>query len=162
MSDPTPPPKRRRRPRTVGLDLGRSRCGVAIDDELGSMAHARPNLEARDLGKLVKALVALADADDVGRFIVGLPLHMDGREGDGSARARKFAEKLADAADCDVVLWDERLSTVEAARALTASGHDARESKGMIDGASASVLLQAWLDRRRLQRERKRRGEGPG
>jgi putative Holliday junction resolvase len=160
VSDPVPTKPRRRR--TVGLDLGRSRCGVAIDDELGSMAHARPNLEARDVGKLVKALVALAEAENIGRFVVGLPLHMDGREGDGAVRARAFAEKLAQMSGCDVLLWDERLSTVEAARALTASGHQTRDTKGMIDGASASVLLQAWLDRRRLQRERRRRGEGAG
>lgn len=121
---------------------------MAIDDELGMMAHPRGVLDGRDRKALFAALEALVREDEVGRFLVGLPLDMKGGEGDGARRARGFAQALADATGCDVVLWDERLSTVEAKRALDASEVRGKKAKERIDEASACVLLQAWLDAR--------------
>ena len=144
-----------RRARTVGLDFGGARCGVAIDDELGKLAHARPNFAAKDRKLLLESLVAFAAEEHAARFVVGLPLEMSGREGRAAERVRDFAQQLADASGLDVVLWDERLTTVEASRALRASGHDARAQKSRIDGAAAVAILQSWLDGRRLARQRR-------
>ena len=148
-----------RRARTIGLDFGGARCGVAIDDELGKMAHARPNFAAKDRNLLVESLVAYAIEAHAARFVVGLPLEMSGREGRAAERVRDFAQQLADATGLDVVLWDERLSTVEASRALRAAGHDSRAQKTRIDAAAAVAILQSWLDARRLAR--RRGGEAP-
>lgn len=145
--------------RTIGVDLGGVRCGVAIDDELGQMAHPRPNLPAKDRKALVEALVALAREEGARRFVVGFPLEMSGEEGVAAERVRKFAQALADASGLSVELWDERLTTVEAAAALRASGHDARAQKSRIDAAAAVAILQSWLDARRARRARKK-GEG--
>jgi putative Holliday junction resolvase len=146
------------RGRTIGLDLGGARCGVALDDELGRIAHPRPNLPAKDRKLLVESVVDFARKEGGARFVLGLPLEMSGREGRAAERVRVFAQQLADASGLDVMLWDERLTTVEASRALRAAGNDARQQKATIDGAAAATILQAWLDARRARR---RRGEAP-
>jgi putative Holliday junction resolvase len=145
--------------RSIGIDLGGARCGVAVDDELGQLAHPRPNLPAKDRKALVLALTDLAREVDARRFVVGLPLEMTGREGAAAERVRTFAQHLADASGLDVVLWDERLSTVEASGALRRAGHDAREQKGLIDGAAAVTILQSWIDARRARRDGVKRSE---
>lgn len=135
--------------RTCAIDLGRARVGLAIDDELASMAHPRGALDARDRKALLAALRALADEEDVSRFVVGLPLDMRGHEGDASRWARTFAQELADATGRAVELWDERLTTVQAARQLAASEVRGKRAKARVDEAAACAILQAWLDARR-------------
>jgi putative Holliday junction resolvase len=131
----------------IGLDLGRARVGVAVSDELGSMAHPRPNLDGRDRKALLAALARLAREEGAQRFVLGLPLEMTGERGPAAARAVEFATALANATGLEVELIDERLSTVEAGRALAASQVRRRERRQHIDAASAVVILQAWLDR---------------
>lgn len=138
--------------RTLGLDLGGMRCGVAIDDELGQLAHPRPNLPAKDRKALVLAIAALAKEEGVGRFVIGLPLEMSGGEGRAAERVRTFAQHLADAAGLEVVLWDERLTTVQASGDLRRSGLDARAQKDVIDAAAAVTILQSYLDRKKKRR----------
>ncbi|HVY44429.1 MAG TPA: Holliday junction resolvase RuvX [Minicystis sp.] len=134
--------------RVAAIDLGKARAGVAVADELGAMAHARPFVDARDRRALLAALAAFAKEERLERFVVGLPLEMHGAEGPAARRARVFAQELADATGLEIELVDERLSTVEAARRLREGGTSARRGKAKIDGASAAVLLQAWLDAR--------------
>jgi putative Holliday junction resolvase len=138
--------------RTCALDLGAVRVGVAIDDELGRMAHPRGTLSGRDRGALVKALREMADAEGIVRFIVGLPLDMKGGEGDSARRARDMAQLIADGTRREVELWDERLTTAQAQRSLSASEVHGKKAKKRIDEASACMILQAWLDARSLRR----------
>jgi putative Holliday junction resolvase len=135
--------------RTVALDLGKVRVGVAIDDELGKMAHPRGAIDGRDTKALLRRLQALAEQEDVRRFVVGLPLDMKGGEGDAARGARKMAQVIADATGRDVELWDERMTTMVARRALSASGVRGKKARRMIDTASAVAILQSWLDARR-------------
>ena len=134
--------------RTCGLDWGEARVGVAIDDELGAMAHPRGALASKPDKELLAALVTLAKDEGVGRFVVGLPLDMKGGEGDAARKARAFAQRLADATGLEVELWDERLTTVEARRALASTGLRERDIRGHVDEAAAVTLLQSWLDAR--------------
>ncbi|MGA2449836.1 MAG: Holliday junction resolvase RuvX [Polyangiaceae bacterium] len=143
------PPERRSRRRTCALDLGRVRVGVAVDDDLGLLAHPRGVLDGRRRSDLLAALRSLADAEDIGRFVVGLPLDMTGGEGDAARQARETARQVADFTGLPVDLWDERLSTVQAARCLAASEVRGAKAKGRIDEAAACVILQSWLDARR-------------
>jgi putative Holliday junction resolvase len=138
--------------RTCGLDLGAARVGVAIDDELGAMAHPRGHLDARDRRRLLRELARLADEENVGRFVVGLPLDMRGGEGDAARKARELAQEIADATGREVELVDERLTTVQARRALEASGVRERDARKKIDEAAATAILQSWLDGRRQGR----------
>ncbi|MFO0666390.1 MAG: Holliday junction resolvase RuvX [Polyangiaceae bacterium] len=134
------------RRRACGLDYGGARVGVAVSDELGLLAHPRPFLPAEPRGELLRALKELVREDDIERFVVGLPLDMKGGEGPSARKARDFAQELANAVGLDVELWDERLSTVQANRALQSAEVSAKKAKKRIDSASAVVILQAWLD----------------
>jgi putative Holliday junction resolvase len=131
------------------LDLGKARVGVAVTDELGLYAHARPPLDARRRKVLLRAIAELAQRERVERFLVGLPLTMSGEHGLAAREALAFAEEVADATGLEVELIDERLSTVEAQAQLHASGRKSREFRAQVDGVSAAVVLQSWLDARR-------------
>ena len=139
------------------LDLGAARVGVALSDELGMMAHPRGVIAARPRPKLLAALKELAAAEGVARFVVGFPLDMRGTEGEAARRARAMAQEIADATSCEVELFDERLSTVQAQRALRASEVHGQKAKDRIDEASAVVILQAWLDARAARKKRSKR-----
>jgi putative Holliday junction resolvase len=140
---------KRRKGRTCALDPGRVRIGVAIDDDLGLLAHPRGALDARDKPGTLSALRALADTEGVVRFVVGLPLDMRGGEGASAREARVFAQQVADATRREVILWDERLSTVQAQRALAASEVLGKKARSRIDEAAACAILQSWLDARK-------------
>jgi putative Holliday junction resolvase len=136
------------------LDLGAARVGVAIDDELGLMAHPRGAIAAKPRPAMLEALRDLARDEGVGRFVVGLPLDMRGTEGEAARRARELAQEIADATGCEIELFDERLTTVQAQRALTASGLKGQRARARIDEASAVTILQAWLEQRAAARGR--------
>jgi putative Holliday junction resolvase len=121
---------------------------VAIDDELGLMAHPRGTLDGRDPGALVERLRALADEQHIDRFVVGLPLDMRGGEGAAARQARALAQRIADATGRAVELWDERLTTVQASRALAASEVRGKKARARVDEAAACAILQSWLDAR--------------
>lgn len=135
--------------RAVGLDLGDRRIGVALSDRDGTVALPLEVVErtgdtARDHRRLAE-IVAEADADVV---VVGLPLSLDGSAGPAARKVRAEVDLLDRLFDVPVVTWDERLSTVEAARSLRAAGVTARAQRAVIDKVAASVILQGWLDHR--------------
>jgi putative Holliday junction resolvase len=138
--------------RTCALDPGKVRVGVAIDDDLGLLAHPRGSLDGRDQKALLAALRVLADDEHVVRFVVGLPLDMHGGEGMAARGARALAQRVADVTGREVELWDERLTTVQAARALRASEVRGKKARARIDEAAACAILQSWLDARRGRR----------
>lgn len=139
--------------RTCALDLGSVRIGVAIDDDLGLFAHPRGVLDATNERVLLVALRDFADEQGVVRFVVGLPLDMRGGEGTAARHARAIAHKVADATGRSVELWDERLTTVQARRALTSSALRGRKARRRIDEAAACAILQSWLDARTARQE---------
>ncbi|MEZ4300832.1 MAG: Holliday junction resolvase RuvX [Polyangiaceae bacterium] len=136
--------------RVCAVDLGKVRVGVAVSDELGAMAHPRPALDGQNRKALLAGLSALAEAEGITLFVVGLPVEMGGAEGPAAQRALKFAEALANATGRSVEVLDERLTTVEAARRIGEAGKRRRAQQGEHrQRTSAAVLLQAWLDARR-------------
>lgn len=118
------------------------------------MAHPRGALKAKPRPKLLEALRELVEAEGVSRIVVGFPLDMRGTEGEAARRARALAQEIADATACDVELFDERLTTVQAQRALTASEVFGQRARERIDEASAVEILQAWLDARAARKKR--------
>jgi putative Holliday junction resolvase len=130
----------------AGIDLGKARVGVAVSDDLGMMAHPRPSLDGKNRKALLHALAGLAREEGLTRFVVGLPLEMTGERGPAAERSIAFAQQLADATGLEVELHDERLSTVEANRALAASEVKRAKRRHHIDAAAAVVILQSWLD----------------
>jgi putative Holliday junction resolvase len=132
--------------RVAAIDLGRVRVGIAVSDELGKMAHTRPALDGRNRPALIAALARLAKDEGVTRFLVGLPLDMSGRAGIAANRAARFCQQLANAAGVDVEMVDERLSSVQAERELSALGARREAISAKVDGVAAAIILQQWLD----------------
>jgi putative Holliday junction resolvase len=141
--------KKKRDGKVCALDLGAVRIGVAIADELGFMAHPRGVLAAKPRPAFLDALSALVKEEGIVRIVVGFPLDMRGTEGEAARRTRELAQVIADATGCDIELFDERLTTVEAQRAITASGLKREKARARIDEAAAVAILQAWLDTHR-------------
>jgi putative Holliday junction resolvase len=134
--------------RTIALDLGKARVGFAVDDELGMMAHPRGVFSAKDRLALFARIRELAREEGATRIVVGLPVDMRGHEGDAAKQARRDAQAIADATGLPIELWDERMTTLQAARALASSGVRGKKAKSRIDEAAAVAILQSWLDAR--------------
>lgn len=127
------------------VDVGSVRIGVARSDASGTLAVPLEAVRAGDASVAeVASLVAEWSAVEV---IVGYPLTMRGEEGSSAVVAREWADRLAELIPVPVRLVDERLSTVQAQRALHAGGRSTRQSRSVIDSASAVMVLQAELDR---------------
>jgi putative Holliday junction resolvase len=133
--------------RAAAIDLGAVRVGLAVADDLGLLAHPRPFLDGKNQHALLRHLKELQAAEQIELFVLGLPRELNGREGPAAKRARAFAEKLEQATPAKVELYDEWLSTREAAGRLRAQGLNAKQQRGRIDSAAAAILLQSWLDK---------------
>lgn len=133
--------------RVVGVDPGEARIGLAISDEGQSIAFPRETVDARGgVGESVTRLKdALAD-ERVDRLVVGLPLRLDGTEGESARRARALGDALATALGIDVVYWDERMTTVAAERSLREMGRRGSRRREVVDQSAATILLQGYLD----------------
>jgi putative Holliday junction resolvase len=134
--------------RIIALDHGTRRIGVAVGDMETGMAFARPALLRRNLVTDLAAIGRLVAADAVQMIVVGLPLNMDGTEGEQAADARRFGEQVAQSG-IGVVYEDERLSSWEAGERLSEAGRRPRRERGELDSAAARVILQQYLDTRR-------------
>jgi putative Holliday junction resolvase len=133
----------------LAIDVGSVRIGVARSDPGGLMAVPLDAISANDLA--FTAVSGLVDEYEAIEVVVGLPLSMDGTEGRAAGLARAWAERLSAALAVPVRLVDERLTTVQAQRGLHAAGRSVKSSRGMIDSASAVILLQSDLDAERAK-----------
>ena len=131
--------------RLAGLDLGERTIGVAVCDAGWSFATPRETLARRRGARDVEALGALAGADALAGFVLGLPLNMDGREGPRSQASRAFARMLTSLGR-PVLLWDERWSTVAAERAMLAQDMSRARRADRIDAHAAAHILQGAID----------------
>lgn len=131
--------------RVLGLDLGDARIGVAISDDRRRIAVPLGTVR-RGAPADVKAIADLVHGHDVTLVVIGHPLHLSGEAGERAHHAERFAEALDAFLDVPVLLQDERLSSVEADRALREAGASGRERRRTVDRSAATVILQAWLD----------------
>jgi putative Holliday junction resolvase len=132
--------------RVIGLDLGDRRVGVALSDPMRIIASPLLTIQRRN-DEWKKELYALIEAHEVREIVLGLPRHMDGREGAGAEEARKLATEL-ETRGLKVILWDERLTTVSAQKALREMGVKAKQQKGAIDQVAAQLILSGYLNSR--------------
>ena len=132
------------RRRILGVDFGRARIGLAVSDELGLLAHPVKTIPAsHDAAKHIGQIVR---EKNVERVVIGLPRHMNGSLGEAAGEALAFAGKLRKLLSCEVVTWDERLTTIAANRALRDGGQKTRESRNVVDQVAAQMILQGYLD----------------
>lgn len=129
--------------KALGVDVGTQRTGIAI--EVVGIAQPLRVLTATG-DDLVPAVAALAREEAATEIVIGHPLRLDGNEGPAAVRAREFAGELRAEAGLPVVLWDERLTTVQAERTLVGAGVRRRKRRTVIDKLAATVMLQSYLD----------------
>jgi len=133
--------------RALGLDLGQKRIGVAISDRDGALAlPVEVVLRSGDRRQEHRTLAALVDEWEAEIVVVGLPYHLDGTMGAQARRYAAEAQALEETLSVPVVLYDERLTTVTAERALMDQNLKSQERRTIVDKVAASVMLQSWLD----------------
>jgi len=131
--------------RVLGLDIGERRIGVAVSDPTHRVASPLRVLDAAVVTRPAPLLEIIADYD-VGLVVIGLPLSLDATEGPQAKRAREVGTRLAECLGVPVVYADERLSSVEAKRAMSAAAVPDKKKRGRIDMVAASLFLQSYLD----------------
>lgn len=133
--------------RILGLDVGDRTVGVAASDLLLMTAQGVETIRRETLEKDLARLGELMREYDAVRFVVGLPRNMNGTEGDRCEIVRAFAEEIKKALpEADIVFWDERLSTVAAAKSLIQADVSRKKRKKVIDKMAAVFILQGYLD----------------
>jgi putative holliday junction resolvase len=148
--DQDKPGRRPRHGRSLGIDVGSVRIGVAASDPDGILATPVETVRRDRSGKHLRRLAELTAELEAVEVVVGLPRTLAGRTGPSARDAIELAEALAARiAPVPVRLADERLTTVSAQRSLRAAGVKAREQRSVIDQAAAVAILQSWLDQRR-------------
>ena len=135
--------------RILALDVGEKRVGVAVSDAGGVIAQAAGVIVRRSRRQVLAEIRARVAASGVARIVVGLPLRMDGTEGDAAAGVRKFIDALRTVVPVPVEVQDERLSTAEADRVMIASGARRTRRRAARDAVAAALFLQTYLDRQR-------------
>ena len=132
--------------RLLALDYGSRRIGAALSDPLGITAQPLPAIRRQGNNRDIEAIGELVREFSVDGVLLGLPLMLDGTEGEQAKRARAFGEKIADRLGIPVETWDERMTTVQAERHLIASGMRREKRREVRDSVSAVILLQSRLD----------------
>ena len=133
--------------RALGIDLGEKRIGIAVSDSNGKVATpiqvlVRSKSAKQDHNK-INELVNEWEAEIV---VVGMPYSLNGSKGPAARLVEKEVEKLSDSISVPVTIYDERLTTVMAAKELDVQGLDSKKQREVIDQVAASVILQSWLD----------------
>lgn len=139
--------------RIMAIDYGDARTGVAVSDPTGMLAgfttviqSHKPEFVAGEVARLVKEHGAE-------ELVMGFPRNMDGTEGPRADLYRAFAKQVEEAAGMPVVLWDERRTTIEAHAILHESGKRMKQHKKNVDAVAASLILEGYLTKKRLEKE---------
>ena len=143
--------------KTLAIDFGERRLGLAISDEDGRIALPLDTLDRTSDRTVIEAIREVAEREGVQTLVIGEPRNLDGSSGKAAERARKFARQLAAALALPFELANESLTTVEAAERLRAAGGDPRRDARRLDALAAQVLLEEVLE----LRARKVRRESP-
>lgn len=131
----------------MGLDLGTRTIGLAVSDTMRRVATPLETVRRRGFGRDAEALLAVAGAREVCGLVLGLPRNMDGSEGPRCQSVRAFARNLSGLSPLPIAVWDERLSTIAAERALLEADTSRKRRAEVIDRVAAGYILQGFLDR---------------
>lgn len=132
--------------RILGLDVGDVRIGVAVSDPLEVIAQPLASVKRISVREDVESIKRLAEKYETGKIVVGVPKTLDDKVGIQAQKVLDFAKSLGKALEISIVLWDERLTTVEAERALVEADMSRRKRKKVIDKVAAVLILQGYLD----------------
>ena len=136
----------------ISLDIGTVRIGIATSDIMEIIASAYEVYRRKNLDSDVKYIAQLVSNLGAGEIVIGLPLKLDGTEGQSVEMAKNFGEELSKLTSVPIVYQDERLSTVSAERILIESGMRREKRKDKIDSIAATFILQTYLDKKSLKK----------
>lgn len=132
--------------RVMGLDVGTKTIGLALSDGRLVVATPLETIRRRSFREDMVRLLALIDEREVGGFVFGLPLALDGGEGRRSQGVRQFARNLLAQRDLPAIFWDERFSTAAVTREMIAHDMTRRRRAEIVDRVAAAYILQGCLD----------------
>jgi putative Holliday junction resolvase len=138
----------------LGFDLGTKTLGVALSDVTRTVASGLTTLSRGKFSDDARRLLELVEKHGIGGLVLGLPINLDGSEGPRAQATRAFARNLGKFTPLPVLLWDERLSTAAAERALLEADASRRRRAMVIDKVAATLILQSALDRLKRLGER--------
>ena len=129
----------------LGIDHGDARIGIAATDDFGILAHPVETIDCKRT-EAIERIAQLVQVRGIKTLVVGLPLRMDGSEGDAAAKVRAFASQLHERiGTVPLVFVDETLTTLSASAKLREAGRKARQQKSVIDQAAAVEILNLWM-----------------
>jgi len=134
--------------RTLGIDLGDKTIGLAISDPSGILSQPVKTVRRIDIKRDMDAIKHVIDEYNVVKIVIGLPRNMNGSIGPQCEKTLQFADTLRGTIGLEVVLWDERLTTVLAERALLEADLSRKKRRKVIDSVAASIILQSYLESR--------------
>lgn len=137
--------------RYIGLDLGRRTCGVAISDPSGIIATAVDTIRFRenDLQKCLECVIIYIREKNAQKVVLGYPINMNGTLGPQSEYVLEFKKMLEEALDLEVILYDERLTSVEVNKIMISADLSRNKRKTKVDTLAATLILQSYLDSKR-------------
>ena len=131
--------------RIMGIDYGDARTGLAVSDEMNILVGEAWTLNEWDPERVADTIASEAEKRNVKRLVLGLPKNMDGSEGPRAEKCRAFAELLRTKTDIELVMWDERRSSIEAHAILHAVGKKEKKHRKTVDAVAASLILEGYL-----------------
>lgn len=131
--------------KVMAIDYGDARTGVAVSDSLGMIVGFTTVVAEWNREKACEKVAVLVQAHQPERLVMGFPKNMDGTEGPRAELYREFAKMLEEKTGMNVILWDERRTTVEAHNILSASGKKMKKHKKNVDAVAASLILEGYL-----------------
>lgn len=130
----------------LAIDLGVARTGLSICDEMEILASPIQTIAERNFDILSDKIIEIVKERNVKKIVLGYPKNMDGSCGESAKRAEEFKKLLLSKMDIDIILWDERLTTVSATNYLNETNTRGKKRKNIIDTVSAVIILQNYLD----------------
>jgi len=132
--------------RILGIDYGDSRTGIAISDPMGWTAQGLETIQNKSMNHVIHRIVELVQKYNIEKIVVGFPKNMNGSVGPRGELTLSFVEKLKKEISIDIVLWDERLTTVAAHKVLNETNVWGKKRKQVVDTVAATYILQGYLN----------------
>lgn len=131
----------------MGLDVGDATIGVAVSDELKLIAQAINTIRRKNIKEDLKAIESIVDEKKISKIVIGFPKNMNNTIGERGKKTIEFSEIVKEAfPNEEIILWDERLTTVSAERVLLEANVSRKKRKKVIDKVAAVFILQNYLD----------------
>ena len=131
--------------RIMGIDYGDARTGLAVSDEMNILVGEAWTVNEWNPERVADVIAQEAQKRNVRRLVLGLPKNMDGSEGPRAEKCRSFAELPRTKTDIELVMWDERRSSIEAHAILHANGKKEKKHRKTVDAVAASLILEGYL-----------------